>query len=129
MEIPLDRTIYESELAEFWFHDDGILCCRAKAQKRSVEKQKKTYDLIHQILGDRKLPLLVDANIIGAIPQESRTFTAEQMGNYFTAMAIYATNPMGKLVINSFLTLTEQPIPVQMFHDEHEAREWLRNYL
>ena len=129
METPSDRTVYEDELAQIWFDDHGILCSNTTSQVRTVEKQQKTYSLVKEILGERRVPLLVDATNMGTMPKETRTYTSTRMGDHFTAMAVYAQSSMGKLVMNTLLALGKYDIPVQMFEDEHEAREWLKQYL
>ncbi len=51
---------YESELATFWFDECGILCARSKDTPRTLDKQKKTYKLIRQISGNKKVCLFSD---------------------------------------------------------------------
>ena len=57
---PEHVTIYEGELASFWFDENGILCANSKSVPRTLEKQKANYDLVRQITGNRLVCLLAD---------------------------------------------------------------------
>ena len=41
MKPPEHVTLFEGELATFWFDEQGILCALSKSTARSLEKQKK----------------------------------------------------------------------------------------
>lgn len=129
MTIPNNAEIFEGELATFWFDENGILCARAKNTQRSLETQKRNYDFIRQITGNKKVCLLSDTTSSQPQDKQTRDYMAAELPNVFKAMAIVSGSETGKLITNIFLTLQQQPIPIQMFPTEKEAKEWLKQYL
>ena len=129
MRRPIDKEIFEDELADFWFDDDGILCAQAKQTKRTLEKQKATYALVRQITGNRMVCLLSDVTSVGPQDKETREYAAEQLPELFKAMAVFADSSFGKLVINTFVSFSGEPIPIRMFDNEDDARTWLKRFL
>ncbi len=129
MTVPENVNIYEGELATFWLEENGILCAIGKSTTRSLEKQKANFEYIKQITNDKKVCLLTDASSSGPQDTITRAYTAAEMPNRFKAMAVIANSVTGKYIVNLFLTLKSQPVPIKMFTNEQEARKWLKNYL
>jgi hypothetical protein len=44
-------------------------------------------------------------------------------------MAVVSESATGKLITNIFRGLKKDPVAVEMFADEHSAKEWLKQYL
>ncbi len=124
-----DTKVFEGELATFWFDDNGILCAIAKGVERNVEKQKKNYDFIAEITNRKKVCLLSDTTSSKPQDLETRNYAASQLPNYFKAMAVISGSSLGRYIANLFITLKHQPIPIKMFANEEEAKEWLKQYL
>jgi hypothetical protein len=121
--------IYESELAIFWFNEEGMLCANGKNVLRTLENQKRTYECIKQISGNKKVCLLSDATSSSAQTKEVREYIAGEMPNLFKAMAVISRSSMGRFITNVFLSVNRYPVPIKMFDNEASAREWLRQYL
>ena len=49
MKVPEDREIYPAEIAEFWFDEDGILCCNATPVERNIENLTQSFQLLEKI--------------------------------------------------------------------------------
>jgi hypothetical protein len=126
---PKDVKIYDGELAVFWLDESGILCANGKSTPRTLEKQKANFELIKQITNNKKVCILSDATSSGPQDNETRAYTADEMPNLFKAMAVIANSVTSKYIVNLFLALKSQPVPIKMFSSEKEAREWLKNYL
>ena len=121
--------LYESDLAVFWFEESGILCARTKDVIRTLDKQKRTYELIKQISDNKKVCLLSDTSSSQKVDEEIREYMASEMPKIFTAMAVLSETTIGKVPAIIFLNMNGQPIPIKMFTEETEAREWLKQYL
>jgi hypothetical protein len=129
MVIPDNVKIYEGELATFWFEENGILCANAKSTPRTVERQKENYRFIKEMTGGKKVCLLSDTTNASPQDKETRDYAAAELPNVFIAMAVVSKSALGGFSANVFLTLKQQPIPIRMFENEHEAKEWLKTYL
>jgi hypothetical protein len=126
---PDNAEIYEGELATFWFDDNGILFANAKNTPRTLEKQIKNYEFLKQITGDKKVCLLSDTTNTSPQDKETRDYVAKEIPNIFKAMAVISTSVMGGFTSNVFIAIKQQPVPLKMFENESEAKEWLKQYL
>lgn len=129
MKPPDNTRLYESDLATFWFDENYILCAIAKKTHRTVDKQKKTYELIRQISDNKKVCILSDATSVSPLDKETREYVALEIPTIFKAMAIISASALGRTIANIFLTLKRQPVPIKMFANEKDAKEWLKQYL
>jgi hypothetical protein len=129
MKPPPDVKIFEGELATFWFDENGILCALSKNTPRTLEKQKKNYEFIREITSNKKVCLLSDTTTSRPQDKETRDYMAGELPKIFKAMAVISGSVLGKLITNTFLVLKKQPIPIKMFSNEAEAKEWLKNHL
>jgi hypothetical protein len=129
MKPPANTELFEGELATFWIDEHGILCAISKSASRSLEKQKKNYEFIRQITGDKKICLLSDTTTSSPQDKETRDYTATQLPLLFNAMAIVSDSIVGRFTTNVFLALKQQPIPIKFFSNEEDARKWLLQYL
>jgi len=129
MKIPDNTTVFEGELATFWFDENGILCANSKNTPRTVERQKDNYAFIRKITGNKKVCLLSDNTETSLQGEETRNYAASHISKFFKAKAVISFSSDGKYVVNSFLALKKQPVPIKMFDNEKEAKEWLMQYL
>ncbi len=128
MHPPGNAKIYETHLATLWFDEHGILCALAKHNERTIETQKAAYAFISEISGNKKVCLLSDASNMTPPTRELREYMNQELPKYFKAMAMISETMLGKTMANTFMALKD-PIPMQMFATEEEAREWLKQYL
>ena len=61
--------------------------------------------------------------------QEVREYMAREMPTVFKAMAVLSKKTLEKVSPIVFVHLHGQPIPIENFSDEKEAKEWLKQYL
>ena len=73
--------------------------------------------------------MLSDATSSSPQDREVRDYIAAEMPNIFKAMAVVSTSVVGKFIVNLFLVIKKQPVPIKMFSNESDAKEWLKNYL
>jgi len=129
MELPKDIEVYQDELAFYWMENDMLLCSVTKSTPRTVENIISTFELIEEITEGKKVCLLSDTTATGSRPDYARAISIKMVVNYFKALAMFSISPFGKLVVNSFITVSCEPIPMKLFSNELEAREWLNEYL
>ncbi len=126
---PEHVTIYEGELASFWFDEKGILCANSKSVPRTLEKQKAHYALVRQITGNKLVCLLVDYTFTYTQDDTTREFSAQEMPKLFKAMAVISRTTIGRAASHLFTYFQGQPIPISSFENEQDAKEWLMQYL
>lgn len=129
MKIPENIELYEGELATFWFDASGILCAYAKPVERSLEKQINNYEFIRHISGNKKVCLLANATSSKFIDDATRKYIQDEMPKLFKAMAVVSDSAFGKVNTVIFKNLNADTIPIELFAEEAEAIEWLKQYL
>lgn len=130
MEPPKNAKVYDWETSTFWFEDNGMLCSISKkVPPQSLEKTIKTVEEFKNMIGDKKICMLVDATNSAESTREIRDYAAVEFPKFVKAIAIISKSALGKMLANLFFTLKTQPYPTKMFNDETEAREWLKQYL
>ena len=59
IENPTDRQTWESDIATYWFDDNGILVSLSKSILRTVENISSNVTLVKTITGNKPVPLLI----------------------------------------------------------------------
>lgn len=126
IEKPTDRTVYEGEIASYWF-DDGILVSLSKSPKRTVELIKGNVALVKQITGNKPVPLLIYLSASPVPDKATRQFSTEQLPLIYSAMAMVSKPGLSKFIMNILFALKPPPIPMKSFTDDAEAKAWLKN--
>jgi hypothetical protein len=129
MELPKDREIYHTDIADFWFDDEGFLCCNANATERTINNLNSTFKLVEEISGGKKVCLVPDITNTGVQNKKERDFATAMMPRYYKAMAIISRSDFGNAIANIFLTLYNLPIPMKLFKSELQAKEWIKRFL
>ena len=129
IDIPTDRPHFESEIATYWFEDDGILVSLSKDAKRTVENIAANVALVKQITDNKRAPLLIYLTNSPVPDKATRQFSTAQLPTVYTAMAMIADRGLTKLIMNLLFRFQSPPIPMKNFTDVAEARAWLRQYL
>src|ERR1700756_1622539 len=120
---PANANIYEGYLAAFWMDETGILCANGKNVLRTLQNQKENYELIKQITGSKKVCLLSNTTNSSPPDKETRDYIEKQLPAFFKAMAIISQSAVGQIIPKIFTTVNINPIPIQYFTNEHEARQ------
>ena len=126
---PNNAKVYEGELADFWFDEEGFLCAVSKMVPRTFENQTGNYELIRQITGGKRVCLLEDNTLTYEHDDTTRKLMATEIPKVFKAMAVISRTVFGQAVSDTFLCYQGTPVPIKTFKDEPEARAWLRQYL
>ena len=109
--------------------DDGII------ESRPLENMRDTIELKHaleniakinEVKGDRKLMLIEIKD--GKFSQDSRQLFSKT-NDLVDKVALISTSLVSDLASNFFLGFNQPSIPIQLFHSEEEAINWLKSDL
>ncbi len=120
------RQVIEGEIASYWI-DDGILVSDSKSVLRTVDNIRRNVELVKQITGGRRMPLLIFLKPSPMPDKATRTLSAELVPTVYSAMAMVSRPGLGQLVMRLVFSLQRPPIPMKSFSDEAAARAWLRS--
>jgi len=129
MNIPNNIPLIKGEIADYWLSDDGLLYSYSKSPVRTVKNITENIQLVKQITGNKKVPLLIYLSNSPVPDKETRKFSTEQLPNVYTAMAMVSKPGLSKFIMNLLFSLKKPPIPMKSFTDDQEAKEWLKQYL
>src|SRR4030095_15355712 len=107
---PADREIFEGEIATYWF-DEGILVSLSKKPKRTVANIRANIDLVKRITNNKKVTLLIYLGNSPRRDKETRKFSAEQLTNVYSAMAMISKPGLARLIMRMLFQLRPPPIP------------------
>ena len=128
MKPPANAQLFDGEIATYWLDDDGILYSLSKNPKRTVKNITENIALVKRITGNRPVPLLIYLSNSPVPDKETRKFSAEQLPNIYTAMAMVSQPGLAKLIMNLLFKLKPPPIPMKSFSNDTQAREWLKQF-
>ncbi len=126
---PKDLELIKGEIADYYYSPDGILHSYSKPTTRTVKNISENIALVKQITGGKKVPLLIYLSNSSVPDKETRKFSAEQLPNVYTAMAMVSKGGLAKFIMNLLFRFKPPPIPMKSFADDGEAREWLQQFL
>ncbi len=108
--------------------DDGIVRCKVKATEDhgladAIENVRATSELV----GDRRVLLLLDARTATKIDREAREYYAgPENAKVVRATAMLIGSYVGRIIGNFILRVNHPPFPFRLFSDEESANNWLR---
>jgi hypothetical protein len=125
LQVPTDKTIFEGEIATYWF-EDGIPVSLSKSIKRTVANINGNVELVKQITGNKKVPLLIYLSPSPIPDKETRNFSKEKLPEIYSAMAMVSKPGLSQFIMNILFRVSKPPIPMKSFTDDKEAMEWLK---
>ena len=75
------------------------------------------------------MPLLIHLVNSPMPDKATRDFSAAQLPNVYTAMAMVSKPGLATLIMNLLFKLKPPPIPMKNFSNENEAKEWLKQFI
>jgi len=129
MMLPEDIELIKGEIADYYYSPEGILYSYSKSPKRTVQNISENIALVKHITGGKKVPLLIYLSNSPVPDKEARKFSAEQLPNVYTAMAMVSKGGLAQLIMNILFKFKTPPIPMKSFADDKEARKWLQKFL
>ena len=129
MQPPGNIQLIKGEIADYWLDKDGILYSWSKDPIRTIKNITQNIELVKQITGNKKVPLLIYLSKSPVPDKATRKFSTEQLPNIYTAMAMVSKPGLTKLIMNVLFKFKAPPIPMRSFTNDNEAREWLLQFL
>lgn len=126
---PAGKEVFESEIAKYWFDEDGMLVSLSKNPQRTVENITANAKMIKQLTNNKLVPLLVYVTKSPIPDKQTRDLVNKELPNLYSAMAMVSKSGVAKLIMNVLFKLKPAPIPMRSFSDDKEAKEWLMQYL
>lgn len=124
MEIEIEEAIIKER-------EDGIIHVHFKeGVEITVELQGRMLDIYNEICGDIKKPFLFTASDYVSIGKEARDNSIVMEALYpASASAVVAPSVAYKLIANFYLLVNKPKSPYKVFNDEHNAVEWLKEFM
>ena len=129
MNLPENIELIKGEIADYYYSPEGILYSYSKPPKRTVKNISENIALVKQITGGKKVPLLIYLSKSPVPDKETRKFSAEQLPNVYTAMAMVSKGGLAQFIMNILFKFKPPPIPMKSFADDKEAKRWLKEFL
>ena len=126
---PTDRETWESEIATYWFDDNGILVSLSKSILRTVENISSNVVLVRSITDNKPVPLLIYLANSPIPDKQTRKFSTEQLPVIYSAMAMVCKPGLSRFIMNILFGLKPPPIPMKSFTNDKAAIEWLKQFL
>jgi len=101
----------------------------SKNPRRTVANIKANIELVKRITNNQRLPLLIYLSNSPVPDKKTREFSAQQLHNVYSAMAMVSKAALAKLIMNMLFRLKPPPIPMKNFTDDKEAKDWLKQFL
>jgi hypothetical protein len=119
----------KGEIADYYYSPEGILFSYSKDVKRTVENIRNNIALVKEITGGKKVPLLIYLTRSPVPDKETRKYSAEQLPNVYTAMAMISKGGLAQLIMNLLFKFKPPTIPMKTFSEDKEAVDWLKQFL
>ena len=118
-------------IAEVNYGHDGIMYVNVvENQDDQVAAQKLVSTAIGEMTEGKKVPMLVEYQVVILPTLESREYWAQEESSPYTLAEAFVMRwlPM-KLIGNFYLNFNKPPRPTRIFSDRDEAVEWLKTFL
>ena len=110
--------------------EDGILFSLPDDHVYLDLEEAKAITKAYQQLSDTALPLFVDLHTITGQSAETRNYFANDPVHTttFSAVALYVSNPVARVIANTFIGLVKPVKPTWLFNDYDAALVWLNQH-
>ncbi len=129
IQIPIDRQTWESEIATYWFDDNGILVSLSKAVLRTVANISSNVDLVKSITNNKPVPLLIYLARSPVPDKQTRQFSTEKLPEIYSAMAMVSKPGLSHFIMKILFGIKSPPILMKSFTDDKAAKEWLKQFV
>lgn len=130
LKIPPDVEYHEIESLYLWIDENGIVCTIArKAGKRTLDRVKKSIEVMKKFAGEEKLCMLVDSTHSSENTLKAREYASKELPEIMRAVAVLSGSALGKMVANIYVKISSQPYPIKFFKSEEKAKAWLKKFL
>jgi hypothetical protein len=130
LKTPENTEIFEITSSVIWVDEYGIVCAVPKNRRRKIEHFEEMFAFFAKLMeGKSKLCLLIEADNEIPLRNEVRDYIATELPKYIKAHAVVSVVPLERTLSTTFIRLNEVGIPINLFSNEKEAKEWLKTFL
>jgi PAS domain S-box-containing protein len=118
----------ETASSQIFLRADGILEYRAKKVNQSIIEAKENTRVLKEIVGAQAYPFLLNMRTVGNVDRLAREHYSSVGSLAFASkIAIVVGNIFTRMIGNTALSLfrAKTQVPMQLFHSEVEATNWL----
>lgn len=114
-----------------WLHEDGfIVILNDERDTHTLEDAIENLRIIRGIAGDKPRPLLVDLRRIKTASREAREeYVKPANKQWISAAAAITKSTIAKTVVNIFMHVQKQIVPIKVFNDPEKARKWVMQFV
>jgi hypothetical protein len=128
MQPPDSAEVFETSTSKYWFEGDLLFVISKNGVQPDEETRKKQLEDFKKKIGSQKICAIMDVSNAAPTTKEQREYNTAILPELFKAIAFVIKNPMSRMLTHLYLGVRPLPFPVQMFSDENEAREWIKQY-
>ncbi len=130
MEINEQSKVVKTRNAEIWIDKQGIYHqIYTKGTKVTIEDTFEECRIISEMSGFKKVPILVDLNLVKSVCRESRMYYGgKEAEKIFKVAALLVGTKMSRVLGSFFIGLNKPTTPVKLFTSEKEALKWLKDF-
>ncbi len=124
----MEETKIFGEIADYVYHENGILYSYSKSVLRTVENIGNNVELVKKITGNKKVPLLIFLTNSPVPSKETREFSTLKLPEVYTAMAMVSKPGLAQFIMKLLFALKPSPIPMKSFSNQKDAENWLKQF-
>lgn len=112
---------------------DGVVVSSPRSgvdSPQTLEDARQNVEAIRSLCRNVRRPLLLDLRTVKYQSREVRDFYMRpESSAHLTAIAMLSGNALSRAFINVFLQHRQTTVPMQLFSSEHQALEWLKQFV
>ena len=116
----------EAGVSRLWMADDGVLMGKPIPGGVSTEASvKDVMAAIDSVTGGSRPRLLYDMRELRFVSADARHLAVREFHRFVSAAAVVVDDGVSKLLMDFFEGVDQGEMPIRMFTDMDEARQWL----
>jgi len=110
--------------------EDGIIISTFKIKSLDLKTTQKIVEDRVKAIGSKSYPLVANIRSVKYSTKTARDFFASQKGcEGLIAAAILVDSPLGSMIGNFFVKVSNPFVPTKTFSSESDAKKWLMQYV
>lgn len=108
---------------------DGIVLFTTTVDKLEIEHAEEFIDCLVRLGHTSNVLVLFDAKSLKESTDASvKKYTAIKLENNATALAVLNNSAVSRFLIHTFIAIYRPNIPIRLFENEVQAKEWLLQF-
>ncbi|MES2138791.1 MAG: hypothetical protein V4511_03730 [Bacteroidota bacterium] len=122
------QNILETKYVKIWIEEGILYCIYANDLDVDIETVKSVVTSRIDFSKGVSYPVLIDVKGIRSFTKEARDYAGKEGAKLIKASAIIVDSALTKTLLNLFLLINNPNVPIKLFTDEKEAKEWLQHF-